>query len=199
MFTCNRCGATGDPPPCDHFAQPWSLDRIAEAHRELMHVCNDGWICEEHPEQGWPHDDCAGPGMPCPICNNAPGRPRLPEDWQSYVSAEPFGEPASDDGLGGLGRVEITGNWTRGALFAEMESRDVILCVESRRVLGVDFYAERRRFQALVRSAEHSNDGIISCAFQPTTPVLVERAEWWRRAVFAIVRRLPSFSRSEDI
>lgn len=23
------------------------------------------WICEEHPELPWPHDDCAGPGMPC--------------------------------------------------------------------------------------------------------------------------------------
>lgn len=24
----------------------------------------DGWICEQHPELAWPHDDCAGPGMP---------------------------------------------------------------------------------------------------------------------------------------
>ena len=22
------------------------------------------WICEKHPELDWPHDDCAGPGMP---------------------------------------------------------------------------------------------------------------------------------------
>lgn len=22
------------------------------------------WICEQHPELDWPHDDCAGPGMP---------------------------------------------------------------------------------------------------------------------------------------
>jgi hypothetical protein len=27
--------------------------------------CNDGWICETHPDCGWPHDDCAGPGV-CP-------------------------------------------------------------------------------------------------------------------------------------
>ena len=20
------------------------------------------WICEQHPEKDWPHDDCAGPG-----------------------------------------------------------------------------------------------------------------------------------------
>jgi hypothetical protein len=31
--------------------------------------CNEGWICEAHPDQGWPHDDCAGPGEPCPRCN----------------------------------------------------------------------------------------------------------------------------------
>lgn len=22
------------------------------------------WICEQHPDKPWPHDDCAGPGMP---------------------------------------------------------------------------------------------------------------------------------------
>ena len=32
--------------------------------------CADGWICEEHPDQPWPHDDCSGPGVPCenPAC-----------------------------------------------------------------------------------------------------------------------------------
>lgn len=32
--------------------------------------CADGWICEEHPDKPWPHDDCAGPGVPCenPAC-----------------------------------------------------------------------------------------------------------------------------------
>ncbi len=29
-------------------------------------TCNgEGWICEEHPNLPWPHDDCSGPGMPC--------------------------------------------------------------------------------------------------------------------------------------
>lgn len=27
--------------------------------------CVEGWVCEAHPWLGWPHDDCAGPGMPC--------------------------------------------------------------------------------------------------------------------------------------
>jgi hypothetical protein len=22
------------------------------------------WVCEQHPDKPWPHDDCAGPGMP---------------------------------------------------------------------------------------------------------------------------------------
>ena len=30
-----------------------------------------GWICEQHPDKPFPHDDCAGPGDPCPYCNNA--------------------------------------------------------------------------------------------------------------------------------
>lgn len=41
--------------------------------------CDEGWICEAHPDQPWPHPDpsdlvtgrCAGPGMPC----DAPGCP----------------------------------------------------------------------------------------------------------------------------
>jgi len=24
------------------------------------------WVCEEHPDKEFPHDDCAGPGMPDP-------------------------------------------------------------------------------------------------------------------------------------
>ena len=28
------------------------------------------WICEQHPDRPWPHDDCHGPGDPCPRCND---------------------------------------------------------------------------------------------------------------------------------
>jgi hypothetical protein len=38
------------------------------------HKCNQGWICEQHPDQGWPHDECTGPGMPCPVCQRARAR-----------------------------------------------------------------------------------------------------------------------------
>ena len=33
--------------------------------------CDNGWICEEHPERPWPHDDCGRPGVRCenPECD----------------------------------------------------------------------------------------------------------------------------------
>jgi hypothetical protein len=33
--------------------------------------CDQGWICEEHPDRQWPHDECAGPGTQChnPECS----------------------------------------------------------------------------------------------------------------------------------
>ena len=32
--------------------------------------CEDElWVSEGHPLKPFPHDDCAGPGMPCPLCN----------------------------------------------------------------------------------------------------------------------------------
>ena len=32
--------------------------------------CFEGWVCERHPNQPWPHDECEGPGVPCtnPVC-----------------------------------------------------------------------------------------------------------------------------------
>ena len=27
--------------------------------------CEQGWICEEHPDQPYPHDSCSGPGTQC--------------------------------------------------------------------------------------------------------------------------------------
>lgn len=29
------------------------------------HNCLDGWVCEVHPDQAWPHEDCDGAGMLC--------------------------------------------------------------------------------------------------------------------------------------
>jgi hypothetical protein len=46
--------------------------------------CDDGWICEGHPDRGWPHDDCGCPGVPCPVCNRQ-SPPRLPSDWATIV------------------------------------------------------------------------------------------------------------------
>ena len=32
--------------------------------------CVGGWVCEEHPDQGWQHEGCSAAGMPCedPAC-----------------------------------------------------------------------------------------------------------------------------------
>jgi hypothetical protein len=37
--------------------------------------CNEGWICEEHPEQRMGHEHCGGAGMPCqnPLCEFSTG------------------------------------------------------------------------------------------------------------------------------
>jgi len=49
--------------------------------------CAEGWICEAHPDQPWPHQDCAGPGEPCPVCNTT-DPPRLPYEWVSLLAAD---------------------------------------------------------------------------------------------------------------
>jgi hypothetical protein len=36
IFTCPTCGTKGNPPSCGHFAQAWTTDEIAEAHRRLI-------------------------------------------------------------------------------------------------------------------------------------------------------------------
>jgi len=50
--------------------------------------CDCGVICEEHPHMSWPHDDCAGPGVPCtnPDCAYSIVRTGLisPKCRQSY-------------------------------------------------------------------------------------------------------------------
>jgi hypothetical protein len=43
----------------DHLRAGWTCERC-RAER---------WICEQHPDREWPHEDCAGPGEPCPGCN----------------------------------------------------------------------------------------------------------------------------------
>jgi hypothetical protein len=38
---------------------------LRSAKREIGPRPVEGeWVCEQHPNMPWPHDDCAGPGMP---------------------------------------------------------------------------------------------------------------------------------------
>jgi hypothetical protein len=41
------------------------------------------WVCEEHTDRPWPHGDCPGPGVPCPICNTEEP-PRTPPGFVSH-------------------------------------------------------------------------------------------------------------------
>ena len=55
-------------------------------------LCQDArFVCEKHPEKLWPHDDCAGPGMPCPLCQEPGERPELPEGLISIASTKDDG------------------------------------------------------------------------------------------------------------
>jgi hypothetical protein len=53
--------------------------------------CQQGWVCELHLHLAWPHDDCAGPGMPCenPDCPFWQHRPKPAaldtSDWKHVV------------------------------------------------------------------------------------------------------------------
>lgn len=31
---------------------------------DYVETFGGGWVCEQHPDLEWPHDDCEGPGMP---------------------------------------------------------------------------------------------------------------------------------------
>lgn len=46
--------------------------RIVTGENHLSPDCakcrGAGWLCEIHPDQPFPHDDCPGPGDPC-SCN----------------------------------------------------------------------------------------------------------------------------------
>jgi hypothetical protein len=54
------------------------------------HVCatcsGDYWVCENHPDRGWPSSCECGAGMPCPTCNiNEPGVMPLDETGKRIV------------------------------------------------------------------------------------------------------------------
>jgi hypothetical protein len=52
-----------------------------------MCYCNDLWICEAHPNTGWPHDECIGPGMPCYHCYPRELEEKLMEAYNDIIDA----------------------------------------------------------------------------------------------------------------
>ena len=54
--------------------------------------CREGWICEAHSDQAWPHDDCAGPGTRCdnPDCPYWRGPSPVAlntDDWDEIIAS----------------------------------------------------------------------------------------------------------------
>src|SRR4029453_1952522 len=50
----------------------WWADSLAvseaqDVTRLSYGKCDDGWICERHPDLPWPLDQCPGPAMPCDV------------------------------------------------------------------------------------------------------------------------------------
>jgi hypothetical protein len=54
------------------------------APRACSRCCGERWVCEQHPDELWPHDDCAGPGEPCPNCNREQP-PAMPPGFRSLI------------------------------------------------------------------------------------------------------------------
>jgi hypothetical protein len=82
------------------FTPPPLAELYEDLRRELLRLltaqlngspmwcrCNLGWICEEHPDQAWSHDNCAGPSVPCPVCNTQ-SPPRLQPGRQTIVKVD---------------------------------------------------------------------------------------------------------------
>ena len=64
---------------------PWTGHLTA---LERVCFCVNGWVCEAHPECGWPHDQCAGAGVPCPRCHPAGAPPPMPAGWRSHAAPD---------------------------------------------------------------------------------------------------------------
>ena len=80
----NDCQSAGAPCPiCQHLNDPPTLPadwrRLTRPTTSDMSCTCQGerWVCEGHPLKPFPHDGCAGPGLPCPVCNTEepPARP----------------------------------------------------------------------------------------------------------------------------
>jgi hypothetical protein len=68
------------------------MERVAgwvwQHEHQAALVARDGWMCEAHPGTAWPHDDCAGPGMPWVV----EGR----ESIQALAAVDPVGVSAAN-------------------------------------------------------------------------------------------------------
>ena len=55
-----------------HPLDPTAEYELRLAHAKAVHVCVQGWVCEAHPDQGFPHHtftgaECGGARLACPF------------------------------------------------------------------------------------------------------------------------------------
>ena len=65
--TQNRGRSRNRPDCCPtrSWSSSYAVRTMLSDRSEKGCHCASGWICEQHPDQPWPHDDCAGRGKQC--------------------------------------------------------------------------------------------------------------------------------------
>ena len=92
----------------------------------------------------------------------------------------------------------ISGTWEPVDDFSSLfqpRTQTVTLILKNRRLFGVDWYPERLTFEAEIAFAQQASDGCeseVSGDIRPKSQVLCEKSEWWRRAIYQVVRWVPT-------
>lgn len=93
----------------------------------------------------------------------------------------------------------FSGTWDPVADFSSLfppRTERVTLIFKNRRLFGVDWYPERLTFEAEMAFAQQANDGgeaEVSADIRPKSQVVCEKSEWWRRAIYQVVRWAPTW------
>jgi len=88
------------------------------------------------------------------------------------------------------GEITLGGQWDAGDDMFNLlgaPERDVTIIAQSHRVWRLDVYKQRTVFRAGLKSTHTTNeDGLtsIECSIVPRGFVRIERAEWWRLALW---------------
>ena len=63
-YCCDTCGTV--------MACEKNSSTVIHVAALLCRLCAaEGWVCEQHPAQPWPHPGCQSPRAPCPVCRTS--------------------------------------------------------------------------------------------------------------------------------